>query len=171
MLGVAGLAFGSYCAYADNSATMTVTATIAHDVSLKTTGDINLGTITVNPAYTGWTDWQYSDSGVVSYINKGAIISAPDITVGTFTANISNPEACSTANDYCGGLYLESDNGDDFLSLFTESGSDSACFFYIKYSGDGNNFKVYPRNCTIYDISKVTPDRHTGTLIINYNAS
>ena len=41
MLGVAGVALGSYCAYAGNSATMTVTATIAHDVSLKVEQDLS----------------------------------------------------------------------------------------------------------------------------------
>ncbi|MBR1649178.1 MAG: hypothetical protein IJ689_06250 [Alphaproteobacteria bacterium] len=51
MLGVAGVALGSYAAMASNSATMTVTATIAHDVSLTVTRDITISAV-VNPAVT-----------------------------------------------------------------------------------------------------------------------
>ncbi|MBR1648113.1 MAG: hypothetical protein IJ689_00770, partial [Alphaproteobacteria bacterium] len=54
LLGIAGVALGSYAAYASNSATMTVTATIAHDVSLSVTRNISW-TMTIDPSQT-WGD-------------------------------------------------------------------------------------------------------------------
>ncbi|MBR1649368.1 MAG: hypothetical protein IJ689_07220 [Alphaproteobacteria bacterium] len=167
---VAGVALGSYCAYASNSATTTVTATIAHDVSLTKTGDINLGTITINPAYTGdTTRWEYSDSGVISYTNQGAIVSAPNATVGTFTANIHHPDTCDAPIDYCEGLSVEGNKGEGIADLFGASNSDiNGCGFYILYSGTKNSFKVFPGACLIGDVSSVTPGEHSGTLTIQY---
>ncbi|MBR1648628.1 MAG: hypothetical protein IJ689_03410 [Alphaproteobacteria bacterium] len=164
MLGVAGVALGSYQAYAGNSATMSVTATIAHDVSLTKTGDLSLGTITINPAYTGSdTGWSYSDSGVISFENQGALVSADNATVGTFTANIPNPSAC-------GGLYITGNYTLAVANLFGGSISDmNGCDFDMSYSGSGNTFKVYPYNCYINNVSKVTPGSHSGTLTISYS--
>ncbi|MBR1648541.1 MAG: hypothetical protein IJ689_02965 [Alphaproteobacteria bacterium] len=93
MLGVAGVLIGSYCAYAGNTATMTVTATIAHDVSLSVTHDLNMGTITVNPG----ADWSVGEE---LYINPDGtldaetdnIISYSGFSAGTFTANV--PDSC-----------------------------------------------------------------------------
>ncbi|MBR1648626.1 MAG: hypothetical protein IJ689_03400 [Alphaproteobacteria bacterium] len=173
LLGVAGVALGSYAAYAANSATMTVTATIAHDVSLTKTGDLSLGTITINPAYTGDdTHWNYSDSGVISYTNKGAVVSAPNVTVGTFTANIPNPEACSSESWICGGLSLAGTSYDTINNIFGGSDNSNKCYFYIKYTGSDNNFKVYPGGCRISagKISSVTTGEHSSTLTINYSA-
>ena len=173
MLGVAAVSIGSYCAYAGNSATMTVTATIAHDVSLSVTQDINLGTITINPAYDEWdTEWQYNESGVFSYHNKRAIVSADNATVGIFTANISNPQDCNTHSDSCGGLSVTGNSGNEIYYLFGNGSHpiDNLCGFQIKYSGSGNNFTVFPDQCYIEDISQVTPGRHNGTLTISYTA-
>ena len=168
MFGVAAVSIGSYCAYAGNSATMTVTATIAHDVSLSVTQDIDLGTITINPAYMGDdTYWKYSESGIRSYGDQGAIVSAPNITVGTFTANIPNPTACNSGHWSCGGLSFEPFG---LSNLFGESGNSNDCNFAIKYSGEGNNFKVYPFECYIEVVSKTTLGSHSGTLTISYNA-
>ncbi|MBR1648504.1 MAG: hypothetical protein IJ689_02780 [Alphaproteobacteria bacterium] len=165
LLGVAAVSIGSYAAYAGNSATMTVTATIAHDVSLTKTGDINLGTITINPAYTGdTTRWGYSESGAISYTNQGAIVSAPNATVGTFTANIPNPTACNSGHWTCGGLFLNSPG----FSFLGESGSDNGCSFYIKYSGSGNAFKVVPNDCYIRNVDLATTGSYSGTLTISY---
>ncbi|MBR1648297.1 MAG: hypothetical protein IJ689_01690 [Alphaproteobacteria bacterium] len=168
LLGVAGVALGSYAAYAGNSATMTVTATIAHDVSLTKTGDINLGTITINPAYTGFSLWNYSDSGVIRYTEQGAIVSAPNATVGTFTANIPNPSACNTVSVSCGGLSVY-DEGYVY-NLFGGNDRSNFCDIYFKYSGIENKFEVSPYDCGIDDISKVTPGNHSGTLTISYTA-
>ena len=52
MLGVAAMSIGSYCAHADNSATMTVTARIEHDVSLTVSNPNATINIIVNPAQT-----------------------------------------------------------------------------------------------------------------------
>ncbi|MBR1648258.1 MAG: hypothetical protein IJ689_01495 [Alphaproteobacteria bacterium] len=168
MLGVAGVALGSYCACAGNSATMTVTATIAHDVSLTKTGDLDLGTITINPAYEeSDTYWSYGYSGIVNY--EGAVISASNATLGTFTANISNPSACSNAYESCGGLMVSGNNGETIDNFFGGSDNSNYCQFFIKYSGADNNFKVFPNECGIYDVSKVTTGEHSGTLTISYN--
>ena len=171
MMGVAGVVLGAYGAYASNSATMTVTATIAHDVSLSVGQDIDLGTITINPAYTGHdTGWNYSDSGVITYTTQGAIVSATNATVGTFTANIANPTACTGIDNPCGGLSVTGNSGNWIYNLFGGSDESNRCHFLIKYSGTGNSFKVYPYNCWIEDISSVTTASHEGTLTISYTA-
>ena len=172
MMGVAGVVLGAYSAIASNSATMTVTATIAHDVALTKTQDMNLGTITINPAYSGDdTDWYYSDSGVISYYTQGAIVSATSpITVGTFTANIANPSACDGTDYSCGGLSLSNNGAID--NLFGGDDNSNFCTFVIKYSGAGNSFKVFPLYCRIDEgkISSVTTGSHEGTLTISYTA-
>ncbi|MBQ8677397.1 MAG: hypothetical protein IJ529_02870 [Alphaproteobacteria bacterium] len=170
MLGVAGVALGSYCAYAGNSATMTVTATIAHDVSLTKTQDVNLGTITINPAYTGDdTGWYFNDSGIISIYGQGAIVSISNVTVGTFTANIPNPELCSSGDTECGGLYVTGNDNSRITNIFGGDDDSNVCSFWIKYSGSGNSFKIFPDYCDIRDVSKVTPGSHSGTLTISYS--
>ncbi|MBR1649011.1 MAG: hypothetical protein IJ689_05365 [Alphaproteobacteria bacterium] len=168
MLGVASVALGSYAAYAANSATMTVTATIAHDVSLTKTGDINLGTITINPAYKeGTVEWTYNESGTAS-VTSGAdgIVSIDTATFGTFTANVANPSACDGSQSSCSGLSVDE-------SMFGLLGTDySTCYFAIKYSGEGNSFKVYTTECS-YAANIRIPKENSGTaktLTISYNA-
>ncbi|MBR1649374.1 MAG: hypothetical protein IJ689_07250 [Alphaproteobacteria bacterium] len=169
MLGVAGVALGSYCAYAGNSATMTVTATIAHDVSLSVTQDLSLGTITINPAYIGYdTEWGYSDSGIISFNNQGAIVSAPNAAVGIFTANIPNPSACDKVNSQCGGLQIVGNSSCEVFDFFGGGGDDNYCDFAFKYSGSSNTFKVFPEQCGIGTISQVTYGTHIHTLTIDY---
>ena len=170
MLGVTAVALGSYAAYASNSATMTVTATIAHDVSLSVTQDLDLGTITINPAYTGETNWNYNwDSGAIYYLNQGAIVSADNATVGTFTANIPNPSACSRGEYSCGGLSVVGNGPFALNDFFGGSGESTYCTFMIHYSESENTFKLSPDECYIGDVSKVTTGAHSGTLTISYN--
>ncbi|MBR1648947.1 MAG: hypothetical protein IJ689_05045 [Alphaproteobacteria bacterium] len=90
MLGVAAVSIGSYCAMASNSATMTVTATIAHDVSLTVTKDYNVGTITINPAYTEGAYCVSSDSDYSPCNGVGGIISITGTQWGRFTANVAD---------------------------------------------------------------------------------
>ncbi|MBR1649136.1 MAG: hypothetical protein IJ689_06025 [Alphaproteobacteria bacterium] len=170
LLGIAGVALGSYHAYAGNSATMTVTATIAHDVSLSVTQDLDLGTITVNPAATEESSCSYTETGVVTCNQGDAFVSASNATVGAFTANIANKTACNTASNSCGGLNLGNNGTVD--NIFGGSGADNSCQFYIKYTGSSNIFKVYPWDCMIEEggISSVTSGSHSGTLTINYSA-
>ncbi|MBR1649343.1 MAG: hypothetical protein IJ689_07095 [Alphaproteobacteria bacterium] len=141
MLGIAAVSIGSYAAYAGNSATMTVTATIAHDVSLIAVNDLDFGTITINP-----TDDDPGEAWVVDYDENGIpkyqtdlIISADDATLGTFTANIPNPSACNSIATSCGGLSLSE-------NMVTLDGTDG-CDFFIKYSGSGNVFNLVPDEC------------------------
>ncbi|MBR1648180.1 MAG: hypothetical protein IJ689_01105 [Alphaproteobacteria bacterium] len=169
LLGVAGVALGSYCAYAGNSATMTVTATIAHDVSLTKTRDLSLGTITINPAYTGNdTTWIYN-LDVKSELESEGVVSADDPILGTFTANIPNPEACHGYDESCGGLSVTGNAGGYIYNIFGGSDNSNRCLFYIHHT-EANNFQIFPSRCDINDISKVTPGTHTGTLTISYNA-
>ncbi|MBR1648014.1 MAG: hypothetical protein IJ689_00255 [Alphaproteobacteria bacterium] len=165
MLGIAGVALGSYAAYAANSATMTVTATIAHDVSLNVTQDVDLGTITINPAYTGSsTIWTYDESGAISFENQGAIVSADNATVGTFTANIPNPSSRD-------GLDIQATSGEVIAGFFGGAGTNNHCEMTIRYTGSENNFKVFPSACDINDMSGVTTGEHTQTITIFYTAS
>ena len=165
LIGVAGVALGSYAAYAGNSATMTVTATIAHDVSLTITGDINLGTITINPAYSGndVARWTYSYYGDVTISEQGALVSVPDINVGTFTANMPDPTACNGSNSVCGLDFYSNES-------FFGNTMDNNCDISVKYVGS-NNFKVYPTNCFITDLSVVPFGLQSQTLYITYAPS
>ena len=84
LLGVAAVALGSYCAYAGNSATMSVTATIAHDVSLTKVDDIVIYAV-VNPAETSVSEtWCVAgDSFEYNSCNGG---------IGIFTATVPDDE-------------------------------------------------------------------------------
>ncbi|MBR1648277.1 MAG: hypothetical protein IJ689_01590 [Alphaproteobacteria bacterium] len=170
LLGVAGVALGSYAAYAGNSATMTVTARIEHDVQLGGVTDINMGTIYINPAYDGSTEWDYSDSGEVNLFSPGAAVSVPNATAGTFTANIPNPSACNTSDSQCGGLTVEGTDDMYIHNLFGGSDYQNNCAFHLKYNGTGNSFKVFPVGCAIFDVSSAIPGEHSGTLTIRYSA-
>ena len=169
LLGIAGVALGSYCAYAGNSATMTVTATIAHDVSLTGTGDISLGTITVNPGYTGTdTEWSYSDSGIPSIESGEGIVSLSNQTVGTFTANIPNPSACDGTTDECGGFSTDSDMDQTWFG--GSSTNVNSCNWNIKHIS-GNSFKLFIYQCWLESPSTTTEGNRSATITINYNAS
>ena len=85
MLGVAGVALGSYAAYAGNSATMNVTATIAHDVSLTVTQDITISAV-VNPAETSVEDSWCATGDSFAYDNNC------DAGFGVFTATVPDYE-------------------------------------------------------------------------------
>ncbi|MBR1648229.1 MAG: hypothetical protein IJ689_01350 [Alphaproteobacteria bacterium] len=89
MLGIAGIALGSYTAYANNEATMTVTATIAHDVSLTKVDDIHFD-MTVNPAVTSLEDGRLFPGDPYAPENSG--VTAFSGNVGTFRGNIPNPD-------------------------------------------------------------------------------
>ena len=92
MLGVAAVSIGSYCAYAGNTATMTVTATIAHDVSLVATSPLNMGTLTIDPSDTEGGGIEISSNGSIDYKWGDGIISFTGFSAGTFTANV--PDSC-----------------------------------------------------------------------------
>ncbi|MBR1648153.1 MAG: hypothetical protein IJ689_00970 [Alphaproteobacteria bacterium] len=87
LLGVAAVALGSYCAYAGNSATMSVTATIAHDVSLTKVNDIDIYAV-VDPAVTsigeGWCT--AGDSNPENYLGMCTAVR------GAFTATVPDDE-------------------------------------------------------------------------------
>ncbi|MBR1649042.1 MAG: hypothetical protein IJ689_05530 [Alphaproteobacteria bacterium] len=166
LLGVAGVALGSYCAYAGNSATITVTATIAHDVSLSVTQDLNIGTITINPAniYT-YGEVNYNLDGTVKN-QHGAVITATAATPGIFTANIANPSACDGSSDTCGDLSIPN-RISSFLG--TASLNHNGCDFVINYDSS-NKFKVVPTGCD-FEVGHTTPGKHEATITVSYTAS
>ncbi|MBR1649177.1 MAG: hypothetical protein IJ689_06245 [Alphaproteobacteria bacterium] len=164
MLGVAGVALGSYAAYAGNSATMTVTATIAHDVSLGGVIDLNIGTITINPAG--------NEEGVVSYnldgtlkSKSGPVTAATNATPGTFTANIANPSACDGSSYTCGGLSVP----DSIDNILGSTGSNYCPLLIVHDSS--NKFKVVPTQCFFLNPSQTVAGTHTRTITISYTAS
>ncbi|MBR1649299.1 MAG: hypothetical protein IJ689_06875 [Alphaproteobacteria bacterium] len=174
MLGVAGVALGSYCAYAGNSATMTVTATIAHDVSLNVTQDLNIGTITVNPSVLSSTPgvdftFDMDASGTVS--KQGlAIISITGTQIGSFTANIPNPSACDTPSYSCGGLGFKDLPSGEINPVFGNTMGNGSCFLKIVHS-TGNVFKVYSDRCEAYNLNNVKAGKHEKSIVIEYTAS
>ncbi|MBR1648112.1 MAG: hypothetical protein IJ689_00765 [Alphaproteobacteria bacterium] len=93
LLGTAAVALGSYAAYAGNSATMTVTATIAHDVSLTVTKDLSMGVLTIDPSHTEFNAASIDTSGAVDVMDGEGIISLTGVSAGTFTANL--PSSCN----------------------------------------------------------------------------
>ncbi|MBR1648785.1 MAG: hypothetical protein IJ689_04215 [Alphaproteobacteria bacterium] len=152
----------------DHEITLGNFRTASDDADVTKNADINLGTLVINPAYEGYTSWRYSDSGV-RYDTQGAIISAPNAAVGTFSANIPNPEDCNAPNYNCGGLRIRGNYGNSFIiNLFGGSDGGNICGFWFKYSGNSNSFTVYPDHCAIGKVASVTSGKHTGTLSIEY---
>ena len=150
MPGIAAVSIGSYCAYAGNSATMTVTATIAHDVSLNVTRNISW-TMTIDPSQTyGETDcFGYVDGCEIE--DSGGVISG-SMTAGRFTANIPNPANYENVlsfeeNDSYAGLVIKSDEyGDKFVAniqITPVSGYEFAVTGIAMYDGVIPTPKVY----------------------------
>ena len=164
MLGVAGVALGSYCAYAGNSATMTVTATIAHDVSLTVTQQFNLGTITIDPSQSQG-DFVFNPQASEPDSAGGGIISVTGASHGRFTANIPNLSACPLAEDSssivsCGGLSI-SDN-------YIELDEDSDFVVGIGFArGSGNEFIVGADEIGYYN-GAPKHKTYSGSIAINY---
>ena len=175
----------SYTAYnaAAVSENFEISTTIDHEIVLGNfkaasedgniikTGDISLGTIVINKDATGITAWEYSDSGIFRLKSGNGIVSAPNITVGTFTANIANPSACTTASNSCGGLNIAGNHGSSIYNIFGGNSNSKGCNFYMKYNESADNFKVYPIVCQINDSSQVTTGTKTGTLTVSYTPS
>ncbi|MBR1649447.1 MAG: hypothetical protein IJ689_07630 [Alphaproteobacteria bacterium] len=158
LLGVAGVALSSYAAIASNSATMNVTATINHDVSLSVTRALNIGTITIDPSY---------DEGGATinidgtfYNHDGGIISLSGYTPGQFTANIPGNKIDNTGLDI--DTYKQC--GDNGFSYMDMDGL-KTCFI-IQYSGSGSVFNLYA-DCVFYN-SVPSDGVHSGTITIRY---
>ncbi|MBR1648395.1 MAG: hypothetical protein IJ689_02215 [Alphaproteobacteria bacterium] len=139
LLGVASVALGSYAAYAGNSATMTVTATIAYDMSLTVGDPINLGTITINPSINHGSI-PISEAGVVGTPQDG-IMSLTGFTAGTFTANV--PDSCKVS-----GLLPDSQATHPCFMVTESLSFDrhlNVTLPYVTYVS-GNQFRVHYRN-------------------------
>ncbi|MBR1648704.1 MAG: hypothetical protein IJ689_03795 [Alphaproteobacteria bacterium] len=173
LLGVAAVSIGSYCAYAGNSATMTVTATIAHDASLSVTQDLDIGTITIDAGacFSCYNQEFYMDSSGSVTSKVDSIISVSGTTLGSFTANIANPSACNTPSSSCGGLGFDGlNNGALFGILSGDDDRRNECDLQIIHSA-GNTFKVYPQHCIAMNLTYYKPGKHTKTITISYTAS
>ena len=139
--------------------------TASADAGITKTDDINLGTIYVNPAFKETHAWfSYNELGEMDGVIGDFIVRADRATVGRFTANIPNPEACTNRAMSCGGL-----NTTLAIALFGGSATSNWCNVYIKYSGNDNVFTVSP-NCNFNNPADVTLGLHTATFTIYYNA-
>ena len=153
----------------DHEITLGSFRTSGTDAGLNTTGDIDMGTITLNPAGKVYTFWNYDYLGRYRYRAGNMIVAADNITVGMFTANIDNPEACNTDTSDCGGLSITAIDGRIFHNFFGGDGNN--CAFYFRYSGHGNIFTVFPYVCTIAtNVSSITPGKKQRTITINYTS-
>ena len=163
LLGVAGVVLGSYHAYADNDATMTVTATIAHDVNLGSVTDLNIGTITVNPSETNNGEIYYNLDGTFKGKYGDGVTAATSATPGTFTANIANPSACTGTSNTCGGLSVTG-------RVYGYNGVDGDnCTLVIVHDSE-NKFKVVPTACYYGGADRMAAGTYEKTITINYNA-
>ncbi|MBR1649110.1 MAG: hypothetical protein IJ689_05880 [Alphaproteobacteria bacterium] len=154
MLGIAGVALGSYCAMASNSATMTVTATIAHDVSLRVTQNISW-TMTIDPSQTkGDVDCSGEVDGC-DYANGGAI--SGSMTAGRFTANIPNPANYENVLSFeeSGEWFISipSDEYGDKFHLNIEIDQVNGYEFAVTGVADYNGVVPAPK---VYDFGSVT---------------
>ena len=140
MLGIAGVALGSYCAYAGNSATMTVTATIAHDVSLNVTRNISW-TMTIDPSQTyGEIDCGWEAAGCENVGDYGVITGS--MTSGRFTANIPNPA------NYKNMLSFE-ESGEWIITVNSDEYGDK---FYAKiFIGPVSGYEFAVTGIAVYD--------------------
>ena len=169
MLGIAAVSIGSYAAYAGNEATMTVTATIAHDVSLTLEGNtMDFGTIYIDPSNTEGGEIQYNESGAITQ-KDAYFVSASPVTPMNFTANIPNPSACSSPSYTCEGLTVMGRSGGEAY-VFGGAGN-NYCHILIKYTGIGNKFKIIPDYCLIENPEYVTLGDHKATVTISYTPS
>ena len=144
---------------------MTVTATIEHDVSLTLDGDtMDFGTFYIDKSDFTGGDLTYSESGAITH-KPAYIVSASPVTPMNFTANIPNKTACNGIGSNCGGLSLS--NGGTAYVL----GGGNYCDIAIKYTGEGNNFKIIPIWCRFMDVEDVALGKHEDTITIEYTAS
>ncbi|MBR1648144.1 MAG: hypothetical protein IJ689_00925 [Alphaproteobacteria bacterium] len=139
--------------------------TASADANLDVTGNISLGTIYINPNGTEESWWSYDDAGQVAGLNGDIVVKADNINFGTFSANVSNPQACNGKSTSCAGLSTRR----HVVMFGATYWYDSYCNFYIKYSGSGNVFKVFP-HCIIYHVSSVSRGYHSQTFDISYTA-
>ena len=97
MLGVAGVALGSYAAYAGNSATMTVTATIAHETNIRNISNIDIGTITIDPSKSSGSVIEANCAWEGIGEEGNGIKSISGSPCGYFTADFSGDYLCGEA--------------------------------------------------------------------------
>ncbi|MBR1649378.1 MAG: hypothetical protein IJ689_07275 [Alphaproteobacteria bacterium] len=176
-----GVSYTAYNAVAV-SENFAISTTIDHEITLgnfhaanteidvSKTGDMNFGTIVLNPAATEATYWRYALTGEFMLKSGDAIISADNARLGTFTANIPNPRVCYTPAVSCEGLSITGNFSRFLDNFFGGSGSSNGCGFGIQYI-DNSVFRVYCDWCHIDDVSKVNAGIKTGTLTINYTPS
>ncbi|MBR1648678.1 MAG: hypothetical protein IJ689_03665 [Alphaproteobacteria bacterium] len=140
----------------DHEITLGNFRTSAADGNLTKTGDIDLGTIYLDPTTYAEASVQvlYDDEG--SVISKYNVISVSPQKVGYFTANIPNPEEC---------------NGEDtchFGELLVHIGGGYVdCL--VKYTGSDNLFKVYGYEFYIDNFEETVFGQYSESFTITYN--
>ncbi|MBR1647999.1 MAG: hypothetical protein IJ689_00180 [Alphaproteobacteria bacterium] len=158
MLGVAAVSIGSYCAMASNSATMQVSATIAHDVSLTVTHAFEGGTITIDPS---------QSYGIFTIDSDGSVRTSQGVTSvtgasrGTFTANV--PDSCKESDQFDDGSHPCFSTNDQIS--FGGFRFEEPYIYYVS----GNNFQVGFNNM-FYDDTVPTPGDYSQNITITYTA-
>ena len=152
LLGIAGVALGSYAAMASNEATMTVTATIAHDVSLRVTQNISW-TMTIDPSQTRGDVDCSGDVDGCEIQNEYGIISG-SMTAGRFTANIPNPANYDNVLSFEGnnGRIIGNEYGDKFTANIE---IDHVSGYEFAVTGIAEYYDVVPAP-KVYDFGSVT---------------
>ncbi|MBR1648057.1 MAG: hypothetical protein IJ689_00475 [Alphaproteobacteria bacterium] len=157
LLGVAGVALGSYAAYAGNTATMQVSATIAHDASLSWVEDISIGTITIDPSQKSGSFICGFDGGIALAgdieMKEGGVISVSGGHPGRIRANL--PDLNGPMNNI---TITPSPLVVDGLSI------DS---FYLVYTDESNIYQVMPDGVSYSSLPQAK--NYSGTITITYH--
>ncbi|MBR1649204.1 MAG: hypothetical protein IJ689_06380 [Alphaproteobacteria bacterium] len=174
---LAGVSYTAYNAVAV-SENFEISTAIDHEIVLANfrssnidditkTGDIDLGTIVINPGHSAYSSWGYDESGTIRYYNKGAIVSASNALPGYFIASTSHYGTCSSYSMPCGDLMVVTSDGTNALHYMFGGGYDNYCIFFITYTGSGDLFKVFPSSCEITARSKIASGSYSETITIH----
>ncbi|MBR1648284.1 MAG: hypothetical protein IJ689_01625 [Alphaproteobacteria bacterium] len=137
--------------------------TASTDANLDVTGNISLGTITINSTY-GTGEVYYTSSGLAFDISEdGDIIAATSQTPGYFSADISDPAACDGREYSCGGLMVPQ----AITFIYVKGSHESGCELRISHITN-NNFKVWASECWF---NRASPGTYTQTFTISYTPS
>ncbi|MBR1648597.1 MAG: hypothetical protein IJ689_03250 [Alphaproteobacteria bacterium] len=152
MLGIAAVSIGSYAAMASNSATMNVTATIAHETNIRNISDINLGTITIDPSKS-WGNVIEDNCAWGGIGEENGIKSISGNPCGYFTADFNT-------NQYLCG---------DVFSVTPESANWNNVHFYFGANNTDTSGRCKVTAEFSYDGRVPAQDTYNGSLTIEYN--
>ncbi|MBR1648043.1 MAG: hypothetical protein IJ689_00405 [Alphaproteobacteria bacterium] len=149
ILGVAGVALGSYCAYAANSATMTVTATIAHEVNIRNISNIDIGTITIDPSESSGSVLEDNCAWNRIGGEGNGIKSISGSPCGYFTADFSGDYLCGEAFSVTPEYVTWNNMSFNFGVLDTDTSGRCRVWTELVYSGSLPAQDTYNGSLTI----------------------